>query len=75
MGMYIKNTLILCDIFSFEVHAYDVILICACRCLAVFGHAYLTGPCERKKKHFMDEWIMWKLFIEENYEIIAYLNF
>lgn len=50
MGMYIKYTLILCDLFSFEVRTYDVPLICACRCLAVFGAAYLTGPCERKKK-------------------------
>ncbi len=72
MGMYIKNTLILCDIFSFEVHTYDVILICACRCLAVFG---ISLDLVKEKKHFMDEWIMWKLFIEENYEIIAYLNF
>lgn len=71
MGMYIKYTLILCDLFSFEVHTYDVPLICA----DVFGDAYLTGPCEREKIFY--GWMnhVWKLYIEENYEIIAYLNF
>lgn len=50
-------------------------MICACRCLAVFGAAYLTGPCEKKNiLLWMNESCV-KAFHRENYKIIAYLNF